>query len=148
VFDCAYTITIDNGAFAEPVKVSTAVNGQTQFDIRVTPLSRVEATATASGKVITVSYTVTPTAGQTVTDVYGYWNLAPGVDDGTANQADLKQSSKALTGTFTFDLDKSTQYKNNLHKIQSNGNKVYLRVGAKAGNGRINYSTISTVTVQ
>lgn len=146
VFNCRYELTIDNGPFVDPVKVSTTVSGQTKFDITVKPLSRIDATAGVSGKTVTVTYTVTPAQGQTVTDVYGYWNFAPGVDDGTANKAGTK-SSKNLSGTFTFDLANDTQFKNNLHKIQSNGNKVYLRVGAKVS-GKINYSTISTVTVQ
>jgi hypothetical protein len=146
VFNCAYEVSINNGAFVEPVKVITAVNGQTQCDIQVIPLSRVEATASVSGKTVTVNYTITPAAGKTVSDVYGYWNFAPGVDDGTANKAG-SLSSKNITGTFTFDLANDTQYKNNLHKIQANGNRIYLRVGSKVDD-RINYSTISTVTVQ
>lgn len=100
-----------------------------------------------TGKKIEISYEVTPTSPDfEVSEVYGYWNFAPGVDGSNANYA-VKQTVSETKGTISFDLANDEVYKNNLYKIQSNGNKIYLRIGAKT-EGIINYSTISEVVVK
>ena len=68
------------------------------------------------------------------------------MDNGSANQAG-KQTVKELEGTIVFDLENDKNYQDNLYKIQGNGNKIYVRVGAKT-EGAINYSTIVETVVQ
>ncbi len=145
VFNCDYEITINNGPFVGIPTATTKVNGQTKCDIKATPLSRITANATVNGKVITINYKVTPTGSNVVSDVYGYWNFAPGVDDGNANKAGTV-SGKNLTGSFTIDLANNSVYNANIHKINSNKNTIYVRVGAKS-NSKINYSVIIPLTV-
>lgn len=98
-------------------------------------------------KKITITYKVNPTNSNfKVSEVYGYWNFAPGVDNGNANQAG-KQTVKEQEGTIVFDLENDKTYQDNLYKIQANGNKIYVRVGAKT-EGAVNYSTIIETIVQ
>jgi hypothetical protein len=145
MFNCDYKIVV-NGPFVAPCEEMLTVKGMTAIDLKATPYARIDASASASGRKITVAYEVTPTSpSYTVSEVYGYWNFAPGVDNGGANQAG-KVTVKETKGSITFDLENNATFKSNLHKIQANGNKIYLRIGAKTGNA-INYSTIQTVVV-
>lgn len=145
VFNGSYTITA-SGAFTNTAEVRTTIKGQTEVNIPVTPFSRIDASASVSGKTVSVQYKATPSnSSYTISEVYGYWNFAPGVDDGGANQAG-KVVMTDTEGSFTFDLNNDANYLNNVHKIQSNGNKVYLRVGAKT-NSAINYSQVITVSL-
>lgn len=145
VFNSEYLITAD-GPFVRPGEVRTTVQGQTEVNIPVTPYSRIEASASVAGKVVTIQYKVNKTdVSFNTTEVYGYWNLAPGVDNAGANQAG-KVTVTGLTGTITFDLSQAKKYIDNLHKIEANGNKIYLRIGAKT-EGAINYSAVIVVTV-
>ena len=123
------------------------MKGQTTLDLKATPYARIEASAQVNGKKIAITYKVIPTSSDfNVSEVYGYWNFAPGVDNGSANQAG-KQTVKELEGTIVFDLENDKNYQDNLYKIQGNGNKIYVRVGAKT-EGAINYSTIVETVVQ
>jgi hypothetical protein len=79
----------------------------------------------------------------TTDEVYGYWNFAPGVDDGGANQAG-KVTVNELSGTITFDLVADQTFLDNEYKVKANGNKIYVRIGAKT-EGVINYSQIMEV---
>jgi len=145
IFNCEYKVVV-NGPFVSPCEGTVNVKGQTVFDLKATPYARIKASANVSDEVITIQYEVKPTNSSfSVSEVYGYWNFAPGVDDGSANYAGKKTVSE-MSGTITFDLKNDQVYKDNKHKIQSNGNKIYLRVGAKT-EGKINYSTIVVVTV-
>jgi hypothetical protein len=145
VFNCDYLITVD-GPFVEKGEVKATVKGQTKVDLPVLPCARIDATASVSGKVITVNYKVQPTSNaHTVSEVYGYWNFAPGVDNGTANQAG-KVTVTETEGTIVFDLTDNAEYNNNLYKIRANGNRIYVRVGVGT-NGGINYSQVITVTL-
>jgi hypothetical protein len=145
VFNADYLITID-GPFAQRGEVTATVKGQTKVDIPVLPYARIQASASVSGKVISISYKVQETGNSvTVEEVYGYWNFAPGVDNGGANQAG-KVTVTEREGTIVFDLSNDANYLTNLHKIQANGNKIYVRAGAKTGGG-INYSQVITVTL-
>ena len=138
---------IVNGPFVSPCEEFITVKGQTTLDLKATPYARITASAQASGKKITITYKVTPTNSSfNVSEVYGYWNFAPGVDNGSANQAG-KQTVSGNEGTIVFDLENDKNYQDNLYKIQGNGNKIYVRVGAKTENA-INYSTIIETTVQ
>lgn len=122
------------------------VKGQTSFDITATPYARIQASATAAGNTVSITYKVTPAKPEyAVTEVYGIWNFAPGVDVGQANLAG-KKTVTATEGTITFDLASDNVFKTNLYKIQANGNKIYLRVGAKTA-GFVNYSQVITVTL-
>lgn len=140
LFNCDYKIVV-NGPFVSPCEEFVTVKGQTTLDLKATPYARISASAQVAGKKVTITYKVTPTnSSYNVAKVYGYWNFAPGVDNGNANQAG-KQTVKDLEGTIVFDLENEKNYQDNLYKIKGNGNKIYVRVGAKTGNA-INYSTI------
>ena len=146
VFNCEYKIVV-NGPFVSPCEDFVAINGQTTFDLKAMPYARITAEPKLTGKKIEISYEVTPTSPDfEVSEVYGYWNFAPGVDGSNANYA-VKQTVSETKGTISFDLANDEVYKNKLYKIQSNGNKIYLRIGAKT-EGIINYSTISEVVVK
>ena len=146
MFNCDYKIVV-NGPFVAKCEEFVTVKGQTTLDLKATPYARISASAQVSGKKVTLTYKVTPTdPSYKVAEVYGYWNFAPGVDNGNANQAG-KQTVKTAEGTITFDLENDKTFKDNLYKIKANGNKIYVRVGAKTENA-VNYSTIIETTVQ
>lgn len=146
LFNNEYKIVV-KGPFVSPCEEFITVKGQTTLDLKATPYARVTASAQVAGKKITVTYKVITTNSDfSVSEVYGYWNFAPGVDNGSANQAG-KQTVKGQEGTIIFDLENDATYKSNLYKIQGNGNKIYVRVGALTG-GAINYSTIIETVVQ
>ncbi|MDR1779899.1 MAG: DUF3823 domain-containing protein [Tannerella sp.] len=145
VFNGEYRIVV-NGPFTSVCEGTVTVKGQTTFDLKATPYARIDASASVAGKVITINYNVqTTSSAYTVSEVYGYWNFAPGVDNGTANLAG-KTTVKETSGTITFDLSNDATFLANLYKIQVNGNKIYVRVGANT-NGGINYSQVITVTL-
>lgn len=145
MFNADYRIVV-NGPFTAPCEQTVKVKGQTSVDLTATPYARITASATTSGQTATITYKVTPTDPSfTVQEVYGYWNFAPGVDNGGSNQAG-KVTVSETEGTITFDLGNNATFQSNLHKIQANGNRIYLRVGAKTGNA-VNYSQIITVTL-
>lgn len=146
LFNCDYKIVV-NGPFVSPCEEFVTVKGQTTLDLKATPFARISASAQVAGKKVTVTYRVIPTSSNyDVSEVYGYWNFAPGVDNGSANQAG-KQTVNEKEGTIVFDLENDKNYKDNLYKIQGNGNKIYVRIGAKT-EGVINYSTIIETIVQ
>ena len=146
LFNCDYKIVV-NGPFVSPCEEFVTVKGQTTLDLKATPFARISASAQVAGKKVTVTYRVIPTSSNyDVSEVYGYWNFAPGVDNGSANQAG-KQTVNEKGGTIVFDLENDKNYKDNLYKIQGNGNKIYVRIGAKT-EGVINYSTIIETIVQ
>lgn len=143
IFNTEYKVVVD-GPFVEPCEGTVKVNGATSFDLRATPFSRIEASANYSEGIITVQYEVKPTNNSfTLDNVFGYWNFAPGVDDGAANYA-KKVTTKDIEGQISFDLKNDNVFKSNEYKIISNGNKIYVRIGA-AIKGKINYSTIIAV---
>jgi hypothetical protein len=109
--------------------------------------ARINASASVSGGVVTVRYEVNPTSPSfEVSDVYGYWNFAPGIDDGVANYAG-KITVSETSGEIKFDLYNDQTYKDNHYKIQANGNRIYVRIGAKIDE-KVNYSVILEVTVR
>lgn len=145
VFNCDYLITVE-GPFVSPGEVDATINGQTNVDIPVMPYARVSADAKAEGKKISINYHVEKTSESfTTTEVCGYWNFAPGVDDGGANQAG-KVTVNDLDGTIVFDLENDQNFLDNEYRIKDNGNKVYVRIGAKI-EGSINYSQVITVVL-
>lgn len=145
VFNSDYKVVV-NGPFVQTAEQSVNVNGQTKLDFMVIPYSRINATASVTDKTITITYDVEKSDPSfTVTEVYGYWNFAPGVDNGTSNQAG-KITTTNISGTLTFDLSSNKTFNDNLYKIKANGNKIYLRVGAKTNNA-INYSEVISVEI-
>jgi hypothetical protein len=145
VFNGDYEIVV-NGPFVSPCKGNVTVKGQTSYDLKALPCARIHASATVSGGIVTVQYEVNPTSPSfEVSNVYGYWNFAPGVDDGVANHAE-KITVSETSGEIKFDLNNSVTYKNNHYKIQANGNRIYVRIGARV-DGKVNYSVILPVTV-
>lgn len=146
LFNCDYKIVV-NGPFVSPCEEFVTVKGQTTLDLKATPFARISASAQVAGKKVTITYKVIPTSSNyDVSEVYGYWNFAPGVDNGSANQAG-KQTVNEKEGTIVFDLENDKNYKDNQYKIQGNSNKIYVRIGAKT-EGVINYSTIIETIVQ
>ena len=104
LFNCDYKIVV-NGPFVSPCEEFVTVKGQTTLDLKATPYARINASAQVTGKKITITYKVNPTNSNfKVSEVYGYWNFAPGVDNGNANQAG-KQTVKEQEGTIVFDLE-------------------------------------------
>jgi hypothetical protein len=145
VFNGDYEIVV-NGPFVSPCEGNVTVKGQTSYDLKALPYARISASASVSGGVVTVQYAVNPTSPSfEVSDVYGYWNFAPGIDDGVANYAG-KITVAGTSGEIKFDLLNNQTYKDNHYKIQANGNRIYVRVGAKT-DGKVNYSVILEVTV-
>ena len=143
IFNCDYLITVE-GPFVTSEEVRATVEGQTEVNIPVIPYARIEASASVSGKKVSINYQVSKTRSSYTTDeVYGYWNFAPGVDDGGANQAG-KVTVNELSGTITFDLVADQTFLDNEYKVKANGNKIYVRIGAKT-EGVINYSQIIEV---
>lgn len=148
VFSCEYKV-VAKGPFVNPCEgtVNVKKGGVTQFNLSATPYARIDASANVSGRIVTINYTVTPTDPSfSVSEVYGFWNFAPGVDNNGSNQAG-KTTVKETSGTITIDMDNEKEFAANLHKINANGNKIYVRVGAKTQNN-INYSKIVEVVVK
>ena len=86
LFNCDYKIVV-NGPFVSPCEEFVTVKGQTTLDLKATPYARINASAQVTGKKITITYKVNPTNSNfKVSEVYGYWNFAPGVDNGNAKQ--------------------------------------------------------------
>lgn len=144
MFNNEYKLVV-NGPFVKPCEQNVKVNGGTTINLKALPFSRIEATVNDnSTDNISIEYEVKPTNNTfNVDEVFAYWNFAPGVDDGAANYA-KKISSNDIKGQFTFNLEDDKIYKDNKHKIISNGNKIYVRVGALV-QGNINYSKIITI---
>lgn len=146
VFNGEYRVVV-NGPFVQVAENTVVVNGQTQLDFKAVPYSRIGATAVASGKSVTVTYSVTPSSPDyKTTETYGYWNFAPGIDNSGSNFAE-KLTSTNVAGTMVFNLENSSVFKSNLYKIANNGNKLYFRVGAKT-NGVVNYSKTVEIVLQ
>ena len=146
LFNCDYKIVV-NGPFVSPCEEFVTVKGQTTLNLKATPYARINASARVEGKTITITYKGNPTNSNfKASEVYGYWNFAPGVDNGNANQAG-KQTVKEQEGTIVFDLENDKNYQDNLYKIKGNGNKIYVRVGAKTESA-VNYSIIIETIVQ
>jgi len=145
MFDGEYKIVV-NGPFISPCEELITLKGQTTIDLKATPYARITASASVSEQKVSISYKVVPTnASYTVSEIYGYWNFAPGVDNIGANQAG-KVTVKETAGVIEFDLGNDETFKSNLYKIKANGNKIYLRIGAKVENV-INYSHTLVVTL-
>jgi hypothetical protein len=145
VFNGEYRVVV-NGPFVQVAENTVVVKGQTELNFTAVPYSRIEATAVAAGKSVTVTYKVTPSSPEfKTTEVYGYWNFAPGIDNSGSNYAE-KLTSANVTGTMVFNMENSSVFKSNLYKITNNGNKVYFRIGAKT-NGIVNYSKTILLTL-
>lgn len=147
VFDGEYKVVI-NGPFVEVPEKKIIINGQTEANFTAIPYSRIDASSTVSGQIVTVTYKVSTTSSDfKVNEVYGYWNFAPGIDNNTNNYASkITKTNNITDGIIVFDLGNNAIFQSNLYKIKSNGNKVYFRIGAKT-NGVINYSKIIEVTL-
>ena len=146
LFNCKYKMVI-NGPFTKPCIAEVTVNGQTTFNVEATPYSRIQSKASLQGHTITLSYVVEPTdMSYNVSEVYAYWNFAPGIDNSSANYAGKTTIKSALSGDVTFNLNNEKAYINNPYKIKSNGGRIYLRIGAKT-NGIINYSKTIVLTI-
>jgi hypothetical protein len=148
MFNCDYKIVV-NGPFVVKCEDNVKVNGYTRHDIKATPYSRISVNASVSGTVVTVNYEVKPSDPNfKVSEVNGYWNFAPGVDNSNSNFAEKSSSSTNVSsGSFTFDLSASKVYSANSYKISANGNRIYVRVSAKT-QGVYNYSKIIEVIIK
>lgn len=145
VFNGDYQVVV-NGPFTQTAEQTISIEGQTEINFSVTPYARIDASAVSSGKTVTISYSATASSSEfNVSEVYGYWNFAPGIDDSGNNHAE-KVKVTETSGTLVFDLENSSVYQENEYKIIDNGNKVYFRVGAKT-NGAVNYSNIIELTL-
>ncbi len=146
IFSCNYKVVV-KGPFVGACEEIVNVKGQTTHDFKATPYARITAEATVNGKVVTIKYKVTPSYNNfNISEVYGFWNFAPGVDNGSSNNAG-KITKTETEGTMVFDLTTNSNYTSNIHKISSNNNKIYVRIGAKT-EGVVNYSKIVEVIVK
>ena len=103
LFNCDYKILI-KGPFISQCEEFVTVKGQTSLNLRALPYSRISATASATDKIVTIKYKVSSTLPEnSVSEVYAYWNFAPGVDNGSAKQAG-KQMLDLTDGIAVFDL--------------------------------------------
>lgn len=146
VFNCEYTVTA-TGPFQIVESPNVIVKGQTKTDIKVTPYSRITASCNANGELVSIQYTVeTSDPSYMLTEVYAYWDYQKLVDDVSSHYSKKlsKDGQGNETGTFEFDLSTDDKYQANKYKIESNGGKVYFRVGAQT-NGHVNYSKVIEV---
>lgn len=153
LFEGKYTITTVDGPFVEQPEEVIKLKGVTKVTLKAVPYSRLKVnSSSANGRVFTLDYTVTPSSSDiNVTNVYGYWNYSPACGDGGSNQAgwmELKNEdgTPQLNGSAVFDLTNNGTLEENLYKVKANGGKLYFRVAAKV-NGRLNYSTVQTLTL-
>ncbi len=147
VFNGYYRVYV-NGPFVGVCEGFITINGQTQFDLRAIPFSRISAEATISeDNKINVSYQVEKADPSfTLTEIDVMWNFAPGVDINSSNYAAINVKDNQPNGTHVFDLLASKIFAENHYKIQANKNKVYIRVAAKVNNV-INYSKVLELIV-
>jgi len=145
VFNGDYEVVV-NGPFVQTAEETVSVNGKTELNFNVIPYARIDASASASGETVTITYKVSTTSSDfNVSEVYGYWNFAPGIDDSGSNYAG-KVIVSETTGTIVFDLGDDETFQSDQYKINANGNKVYFRVAAKT-EGVVNYSEIIQVNL-
>ncbi|SEN22691.1 Protein of unknown function [bacterium A37T11] len=147
VFNGDYRVLVD-GPFVGVCEGYVTIKGQTTFDLKAIPFSRISAEATISDdNKVSVSYSVaTADESFTLNDVSIMWNYAPGVDINTANYVAKISKGTVSNGTQVFDLLNDKQFVENLYKIQANGNKVYVRVAATV-NKLVNYSKVIVLVV-
>ena len=147
MFNCDYKIVV-NGPFVEKCENLVSVKGQTTFDLKATPYSRIDIEASVDGdNKVSINYNVNPTdPAYTISEVTLLWNFAPGVDVNSSNYA-TSVKSKNASGTHVFDLPNDSRFKENHYKIQANKNRVYVRVAAKISNN-VNYSKIIELIVK
>ncbi|CDS91537.1 conserved hypothetical protein [Sphingobacterium sp. PM2-P1-29] len=142
VFNGNYRILV-NGPFIGVCEGYTKVNGQTQFDLKATPFSRIAASATISERnKVELTYKVTKADESfSLSNVSVMWNYTPRVDENNANYVTKVAKGKASEDTHTFELANDKQFVENFYKIKANGNKIYVRVSATVNN-IVNYSEI------
>lgn len=147
VFNGDYKVVI-NGPFVGDCEDYVTINGQTKLDFKALPFSRIEIAAEVnSDNHVKIDYNVVKTDDTfNLTEVVAMWNFAPGVDDNSSNYATKTTLGNASEGSHTFHLAEENPFKDNLHKIKANNNRIYLRVAAKVNN-IMNYSKVIIVTV-
>lgn len=146
VFNGEYRVVV-NGPFTDKCESNVTIKGQTQLDLTATPYARIgiQATVDASNQ-LSVTYTATPSApSYTINEISVMWNFAKGVDANSSNYASRTAQTEA-NGTCIFDLPNDNAFKENIHKIKANQNRIYVRVAAHTSNG-VNYSEIVELTV-
>ncbi len=140
VFNGKYRVVV-NGPFIGVCEGYTTVQGQTEFDLKATPFSRITASATISDRnQVEVAFKVNKSDESfTFTNVSVMWNYTPRVDENNANYVTKIAKGKIDEGTHVFELANDKQFVENFYKIKANGNKIYVRVSATV-NGVVNYS--------
>jgi len=147
VFNGYYRVYV-NGPFVGVCEGFTTIKGQTQFDLRAIPFSRISAEASISeDNKVSINYQVEKAdATFTLNEISVMWNFAPGVDVNSSNYAAINAKGTQPNGTHMFDLLTSKIFAENHYKIQANHNKIYIRVAAKVNNV-INYSKVLELIV-
>jgi len=140
VFNGKYRVVV-NGPFIGVCEGYTTVQGQTEFDLKATPFSRITASATISDRnQVEVAFKVNKSDESfTFTNVSVMWNYTPRVDENNANYVTKIAKGKIDEGKHVFELANDKQFVENFYKIKANGNKIYVRVSATV-NGVVNYS--------
>lgn len=140
VFNGDYRVFV-NGPFIGVCEGYTTVNGQTQFDLKATPFSRIEASATISERnQVEINYKVNKSDESfNLTNVSLMWNYSPRVDQSNSNYVTKIAKGNAAEGVHTFELANDKDFVENFYKIKANGNRIYVRVSATV-NSIVNYS--------
>lgn len=152
VFNGYYRITLGSCPVVGIAEEYVDIKGQTQFDIKALPFSRISANASVSNdNKVTINYDVeTIDPSFVLKNVQVMWNYAPGVDVNNANYANIDTKGSAATGSHIFELLNDTEFVENHYKIVANKNKIYVRVSATtevASMSNTNYSKVIELTV-
>lgn len=148
LFDGYYRINVA-GPYIGVCEGYVTIKGQTSFDLYALPFSRIQAEASISDdNKITIAYDVERVDESfTLSDISVIWNYVPGVDNNASNYATKVSVGTVTNGTYTIDLLNDINFVQNYYKIQSNNNKVYVRVSATVNN-TVNYSKVIELTVK
>lgn len=152
VFNGYYRVTLGSCPLIGIVEDYVDIKGQTQFDIRALPFSRITADASiSSDNKVTINYNVETTDPSfALKNVQVMWNYAPGIDVNTANHATISAKGSAASGSHVFELLNDKEFVENHYKIVANKNKIYLRVAATTevvSMSNTNYSKVIELTI-
>lgn len=144
IFPATYKVVPAEGAFFPVDTQTVTVNGVAEADFTVTPFLAVEATITPGSGSVSATYKLKRTrVGDKISDAK---ILASGVP--TVSNA-VYDPGKSVTRTLTDIPDTTilaTQYTDILSGLES-GKTYYVRVAARTGGAKYNYSPVTAVTI-
>lgn len=145
IFSSTYKVVPVEGAFFPADTQRVTVNGVAEIDFTVTPFLAVEATITPGSGSVTATYKLLRTkVGEKISDAKIIASSVPTVSNA------VYDPGKAVTRNLTAIDDLTilaSQYTDVLGGLES-GKTYYVRVAARTGGARYNYSPVIKVTVQ